>query len=46
MKDLFTTTIVTYSLPNGKVKSKEISRLLLEEFLIQLKENKCKLISY
>lgn len=46
MKNQTIKTLVTYSLPNGKVNSKEITKgILLLEFLKQLKDNKCKVIS-
>lgn len=40
-----TRTKVTYSLPNGEVKFKFIHYGLLMEFYIQLRNNKCKVIS-
>jgi len=36
---------IVYKLPSGKVNSKKVLGELYKEFLIQLKENKCEVIS-
>ena len=38
-------TLITYKLPSGKVNSKEVDKVLVREFLIQLKKNKCEVLS-